>query len=105
MYGLLAVFAMLLSTAVAWACALWSPIPASRSLPEAEAAEFLTDGLGVTTFASRPGGIQHSGIGVTFTLAGVISQYSSARSSRFTVVGTQQTAKTFMTLYRAGAAF
>ncbi|TDJ54361.1 MAG: hypothetical protein E2O40_07465 [Planctomycetota bacterium] len=69
MYGLLAVFAMLLSTAVAWACALWSPLAASRSLPEAEAAEFLTDGLGVTTFASRPGGIQHSGIGVTFTLA------------------------------------
>ena len=38
LYGLLAVSAMLVSTAVAWSCALWSPIPASRSLSEAEAA-------------------------------------------------------------------
>ncbi len=38
-------------------------------------------------------------------LVAVMSQYSSARSSRLTVVGTQQSAKTFMALYRAGAAF
>jgi hypothetical protein len=73
LYGLLAVFAMLLSTAVAWSCALWSPMPSSRSLPIAEATEVLTDGLGTSSFHSTPGGIQHSGIGVTFTLAGEAS--------------------------------
>ncbi len=70
LYGLLVVFAMLLSTAVAWSCALWSPMPASRSLAIAEATEVLSTGLGTSTFHSTPGGIQHSGIGVTFTLAG-----------------------------------
>ena len=70
MYGLLAVFAMLLSTAVAWSCALWSPMPASRSLPSAEAAEVMSDGLGTSTFNATPGGVEHSGVGVSFTLAG-----------------------------------
>ncbi len=69
MYGLLAVFAMLLSTAVAWSCALWSPMPASRSLAEAEAAEVLSDGLGTSNFYSTPGGIEQFGVGVSFTLA------------------------------------
>ncbi len=35
----------------------------------------------------------------------VMSQYSSAHSCRLAVVGTQQTAETFMTLDGAGAAF
>jgi len=70
MYGLLAVFAMIVSTAVAWSCALWSPMPASRSLPAAEAAEVLSDGLGGSTFLSTPGGLEHSGVGISFTLAG-----------------------------------
>ena len=70
LYGLLAVFAMLVSTAVAWSCALWSPMPGTRSLPEAEAAAILSDGLGTTTFLSRPGGLEHSGLGMSLTLAG-----------------------------------
>ena len=70
MYGLLAVFAMLLSTVVAWSCALWSPMPASRSLPPAEATKVLSDGLGALTSPSNPGGIEHSGVGVSLTLAG-----------------------------------
>ncbi len=69
MYGLLAVFAMLLSTAVAWTCALWSPMPASRSLTEAEAAEVLFRGLGTSDFYSTPGGLEQFGVGVSFTLA------------------------------------
>ena len=69
MYGLLAVCAMFLSTAVAWSCALWSPMPASRSLTEAEAAEVLSDGLGTSDFYATPGGLEHFGVGVSLTLA------------------------------------
>ncbi len=68
-YGLLAVSAMLLSTAVAWICALWSPMPDSRSLPETEAADILSDGLGESQVYSAAGGLEHSGLGVSFTLA------------------------------------
>jgi len=69
MYGLLAVSSMLLSTAVAWSCALWSPMAASRSIPEAEAVEVLSAGLGRADSYSSPGGVEQSGVGVRFTLA------------------------------------
>ncbi len=72
MYGLLAVCAILLSTAVAWSCALWSPMRGSRSLPEAEAAEVLSKGLGESKYYSTPGGLEQSGLGVSLTLAGDI---------------------------------
>lgn len=69
-YGLLAVFAMLVSTAVAWSCALWSSIPTSRSLTRAQAATVLADGLGAVKFTATPSGLEQSGLGVSLILAG-----------------------------------
>ena len=68
MYGLLAVSAMLLSTAVAWSCALWSPMPESRSLPAAEAADILSRQLGDSKVYSGAGGVEQTGLGVSLTL-------------------------------------
>ena len=70
MYGLLAVSAMLLSTAIAWSCALWSLMPASRSLPATEAADILSHGFGESKVYSGAGGLEQSGLGVSLTLAG-----------------------------------
>lgn len=71
LYGLFAVFALLVSTVVAWSCALWSPIPTSRSLSREEAATVLAEWLGTgVRFTASPSGLEQSGVGVALIHAG-----------------------------------
>jgi len=62
-YGLLAVTAVLFSTAVAWSCVLWAPMAASRPLSEAEAAELIVGHLDDERFIATPDGLEHTGLG------------------------------------------
>ena len=65
-YGLLAVMAILASTAVAWSCALWAPMTTSRPLSEAEAAEIMARRLDARQFIPTPDGTENSGLGWKF---------------------------------------
>ena len=68
-YGLLALMAIMVSTAIAWSCVLWAPMTTSRPLSETEAAEIMVRQLDARRFIATPEGIENSGLGWMFIFA------------------------------------
>jgi len=61
---------ILLSTGIAWGCALWAPMTASRSLTRDEISVILDRGVGTERFLAITSGVENFGIGWAFVIAG-----------------------------------
>ncbi len=67
---LLALGAVLVSTGIAWGCALWAPMTASRPLSREEVSMILSRRLGAAPFLAITSGVENFGVGWGFILAG-----------------------------------
>ena len=69
-WALLGLGTVLLSTGIAWGCALWAPMTSSRPLSQNEISLILSRGLGTEEFLAITSGVENFGVGWAFISAG-----------------------------------
>lgn len=69
-WALVALGTVLLSTGIAWGCALWAPMTASRPLSRDEIGVILSRDLDTERFLAITSGVENFGLGWAFIFAG-----------------------------------